>query len=797
MPTLRKRVKIEDGGFDYSLRRELKTEDSRALDGYATTKQGWALAGDEDRVERLTRTIEAWRHQSPRDRSHKKAWVALRGRESAQLAQDLLIAGVTACYSVEAIRRDGEPQEYTYAVVCDWIGHGLGFRKGEASLLVGALGNDLLVTLDDVFAQTEDDAVCLNLSESTDRFLDGVIARGISNSPYIFPMLEMPAPWTQVRAGPLSQTMWANTHILERHRSNIEVARKAITDGRMQPVLDAANYLGRVPLRINTHVLNFALNRPDVDKPLPRQPWLVDKFLKQEAGRLKYHQLNLGIAQALEQHWGFYLPYDLDWRGRIYSISHFAYAREDIIRALFEFAEGAVVDDTGPIDDERCLYWLKAHIAGMADGNTFSANSKPSRLSIPERVAWVTDNLNPLYYFGLMLIELEKSLDAKYLYGLETPCQLMRACVDLVQYDRERARGAKFITHLPLKYDACCSGLGHMAAMVRSLEARYAKLAPGDNPDLYAVVAADCYESCLPVTVKKKDGDEQTYHVMRGPDDRAIVKRPSMTHYYGSPTGGWVNTDSEELWECKVALGQITPKGDGERKFAKVPRGKTAQVVATLKERGQSPKGAKDLAQAVTASIKKRTPECNQVLRFLKRIARAYAKAGVQLRWDTLCGMPVINSYYFPDEQTITTSALVLRKDKQTGERKKVRVRKRMKRVVGDKDTIDGKGAVKGAAPNFVHSVDACFLHMVTNACAAEGIPLLPIHDCFSTLAPYADRLNIILREQFIKLHEHDWLADVLERARQELPKDAKLPKPLPKGPLDLNQVRDASDMFK
>ena len=167
------------------------------------------------------------------------------------------------------------------------------------------------------------------------------------------------------------------------------------------------------------------------------------------------------------------------------------------------------------------------------------------------------------------------------------------------------------------------------------------------------------------------------------------------------------------------------------------------------------------------------------------------------MRWDTLCGLPVINSYYNPDEQVITTSVLALRRDKQTGALNKVRVRKRMKRVVGDKDTIDDKGAIKGAAPNLVHSVDACFLHMVANACAAEGIPLLPIHDCFSTLAPYAARLNRILREQFIKLHEHDWLADVLERARKELPKDTKLPKPLPKGAWDLNQVLDATDMFK
>ena len=81
--------------------------------------------------------------------------------------------------------------------------------------------------------------------------------------------------------------------------------------------------------------------------------------------------------------------------------------------------------------------------------------------------------------------------------------------LDLVQYDRERARGAKFITHLPLKYDACCSGIGHMAAVVRSLEARFAKLTPDESPDIYSVVAQDCYKTCPPVTIKRKDGGQR------------------------------------------------------------------------------------------------------------------------------------------------------------------------------------------------------------------------------------------------------------------------------------------------
>ena len=148
--------------------------------------------------------------------------------------------------------------------------------------------------------------------------------------------------------------------------------------------------------------------------------------------------------------------------------------------------------DTGDIGDAASLYWLKAHIAGMADGNTFSTNSKPSRLSIPERVARVNANLSPLYYFRFDAYRTGVAIGRLFVQPGDA-YQLM--CVDLVGYDRERGQGGKFITHLPLKYDACCSGLGHTATMVRSLEARFAKITPGDHPDLYTVVAEDCFNN--------------------------------------------------------------------------------------------------------------------------------------------------------------------------------------------------------------------------------------------------------------------------------------------------------------
>ena len=89
---------------------------------------------------------------------------------------------------------------------------------------------------------------------------------------------------------------------------------------------------------------------------------------------------------------------------------------------------------------------------------------------------------------------------------------------------------------------------------------------------------------------------------------------------------------------------------------------------------------------------------------------------------------------------------------------------------------------------------------MVANATAKDAIPLVPIHDCFSSTAPHAKRLNEILREQFVQLHEsYNWLEQLLLSAKRDLPKSAhdKLPELPQRGNLDLAGVLQSFFAFK
>jgi DNA-directed RNA polymerase len=156
------------------------------------------------------------------------------------------------------------------------------------------------------------------------------------------------------------------------------------------------------------------------------------------------------------------------------------------------------------------------------------------------------------------------------------------------------------------------------------------------------------------------------------------------------------------------------------------------------------------------------------------------------MRWDTALKLPVVNAYYEP----IPPQRFSVKIDGK---------RRRANLIMGDTDDV-GTKAITSVTANFVHSSDACHLHMVGNAIAKEAIPSVTIHHCYGFVAPHAKRGNEILREQFVELHEgNHWLEQVLLSAKRDLPKsaDAKLPKLPERGNLHLAAVLLSFFAFK
>jgi DNA-directed RNA polymerase len=204
----------------------------------------------------------------------------------------------------------------------------------------------------------------------------------------------------------------------------------------------------------------------------------------------------------------------------------------------------------------------------------------------------------------------------------------------------------------------------------------------------------------------------------------------------------------------------------------------TEQIVEVLKERGQSTWEAHKLAKAAYDVIEEMMAAAKTLRNFLEKIAKVYTEYNKPMLWETALDLPVLNAYYEP----IPPQRFSVTIDGK---------RRRANLINGETNDIDST-ANTAVTANFVHSSDACHLHMVANAMAKEAMPLVTIHDCFGTTAPHAKRLNEIIREQFVQLHEnYNWLEQVLASAKRDLPKTLhhKLPELPPLGNLNLASV--------
>ena len=151
------------------------------------------------------------------------------------------------------------------------------------------------------------------------------------------------------------------------------------------------------------------------------------------------------------------------------------------------------------------------------------------------RIDWTERHLKRLCRIGDRILA-GKPLAQDDLPEKDERYQFARACVELAQVDRI---GPSFVTHLPLVFDASCSGLQHIAMMLMSEDGRYANFYPdtdGKPCDLYQEVA-DWIARKKPELWK---GIEERHY-------RKIIKRPVMTEFYGSTLHGKAGQIFEEL----------------------------------------------------------------------------------------------------------------------------------------------------------------------------------------------------------------------------------------------------------
>jgi DNA-directed RNA polymerase, mitochondrial len=646
--------------------------------------------------------------------------------------------------------------------------------------------NQLLASLSDVFdtiVSTEKGGPerLLVLTDSARDFARDVLSELISRNPVWRPQTEPPLDWTDLdKGGPSDKRLSLIQRVISRHSKHNDAAvRDAIRDGTMQPTLDALNVLQNAAWTINRPVLEV-LNRcaeseigvpggpPQADFEVPilpvgawksmdddaRQQWLrkieeVEKRNRKRRSKRVLLDQDREIANTLVKHPRFWTPMHLDWRGRVYSVPHFSYPREDYVRGLFLFADGEPIGEEG-------RYWLKVHLANCADSEDLDCKGI-SKQPFIERVAWVDKRLSEIEGIAAT------PLTALGWTKAGEPFQFLAACFELV---KALAEGPTYVSRLPITFDGSCSGLQHLSAMMKDRAiAELVNLTDNLLPqDLYQTVAESAHQRVENDLENIEDAHLRQMWLEYG-IDRKVVKRNVMTYSYGSNVAGMAEQLDEDLMD------RLPPKN---------PFGDKGHAASWY------------LARHTYTAIKATVPLPAEAMRYLKKLARALAKENQSMRWTTPAGFPFVNQYSKPHIKRIKTKLWL--HDQGTHVK-----RHNIKTTIDELPELDEHEAQKGAAPNFVHACDAAHLMLTVNAAVTEGITsIATVHDSFGCLPAHAERFRQIIREQFVQMYkDHDVLREVLDWARKDLKDPKGLPnKPPERGLLDIEELLGAEYAF-
>jgi DNA-directed RNA polymerase len=366
------------------------------------------------------------------------------------------------------------------------------------------------------------------------------------------------------------------------------------------------------------------------------------------------------------------------------------------------------------------------------------------KVSFSERVEWVNENSAALLDSAMSPLD-----GQRFWTTADDPWQALAACFEFAGF---QIAGADYVSHLPIAMDGSCSGLQHFSAMLKDQAgAEAVNLTGTEQP-------ADVYTEVLNQTkVLLAEEDDVMATAWLPKLTRKIVKRPCMTFAYSVTSRG---IRDQIIDEIRKVSDEYLPGHDNWQ-------------------------AGHYLAPIVEAAIRMTVKRAAEGMEWLKAAVRPVLDSGRPVTWTTPIGMPVRHRYKKMNGKRFN----VLYK----GERLKVQLRV-------ESETHDIRKQVSAIAPNFVHSMDASHLMLVTNRMESEGITdaFAMIHDSFGVHACDVDELHYAIRDEFIQMYSvsqlevfRNWMLQTLTKEDREL-----VPAVPEEGDFDLEEVRDADFFF-
>lgn len=563
-----------------------------------------------------------------------------------------------------------------------------------------------------------------------------------SVQPLLLPMLIPPKEWTTHNSGGFFYGQSSLVRIKDSAETTAYV-KAASAAGNLDEVYKGLNVLGNTPWTVNAKLLDVITQCWNTGEEFLDIPPIVDDaqlppplpINAEPSEKAEYHRqvrktLNesaafrsqrcdtnykLEIARAFVGE-KMYFPHNVDFRGRAYPLApHFNHLGGDLTRSLFLFWEGCELG-------ERGLEWLKIHLA-----NVYGMDKAP----LQARIDFVDENLENIFESARNPL---KGGDW-WLKG-DKPWQVLSVCLELneaFQLDDP----TKFVSYIPVHQDGTCNGLQHYAALGGDIEgARQVNLIPAERPqDVYKFVAG--------LVEKRLEAEAEAGNkyalFFRGKITRKIVKQTVMTNVYGVTFVGAVAQIEKQIG----GLFEKELQGD----IGQYSRYLTSLVFNSMRELFEGAhliqdwlgEAAKRICKSVRNDYEERTAKNANKPSHLSSVI-----------WTTPLGLPCVQPYRANKQQIISTNLQDI--------------------VISDPfgaTPVDARKQQAAFPPNFVHSLDATHMLMTAAACGDTGLPFASVHDSYWVHASNVDKMNVNIREQFVRLHEDNLivkLRDEFER---------------------------------
>ncbi|WWC67681.1 uncharacterized protein I206_101593 [Kwoniella pini CBS 10737] len=573
---------------------------------------------------------------------------------------------------------------------------------------------------------------------------------GVVIHPKHLPMLVEPKPWTSHKDGGY---LLHNVPIM-RFKESAEqrsYLKQASKEGHLEPVFHGLDVLSSTPWAINRKVFDVVLSawnngdaiadipaseeksvydipeKPDSrdQDPLKRSLYVekmksaMGQQRKDHAERCKFNY-NIEIARSYLND-TFYLPHNMDFRGRAYPIPpHLSPVGDDLCRGLLTFGSKKPLGEAG-------LKWLYIHLANVYGFD--KASFEERRRFAQEKEAEIFDSA-------------DHPLDGnRWWLKAEDPWQCLATCFEIASALRS-PDPTQYESSLPIHQDGTCNGMQHYAALGGDVRgAKAVNLENGDKP-------ADIYTGVVDIVNKVIEEDQrkglEVALLIKKPLGRKVVKQTVMTTVYGVTFVG----AREQIAK------QLHARGDFSQEHIFLVSGYIAKTV--LNCIGDLFSGAKAIMDWLTQSAKlisrsvppdrvqEAASNLTTTLRNGKVKSRATKEFMTSVVWTTPLGLPVVQPYRKAQKKQIMTALQTV--------------------YISDPNAPSEVSPQKQATafpPNFIHSLDATHMLLTALKCRQNDIAFASVHDSYWTHASTVEPMSDMIRDTFIHLHSQDLVGEL------------------------------------